>query len=149
VGSTFTVHLPRIAAAADVEDHTLAMQPAALTGSETVLVAEDEEVVRRLIAQTLGRLGYTVLIAENGAVAIDVLANAEVDLVLTDVVMPGKGGRELAAWVRKHRPGTRVVFMSGYDSGGGDGEPLDGPLLEKPFTAASLGAQVRAALDAA
>ncbi len=114
-----------------------------------MLLAEDEEVVRRLVAETLGRLGYTVLTAANGEEAVALLSE-EVDLVLTDVVMPGMGGRELAAHVRDRLPDTRVLFMTGYDSDSvrGEGAPaLDAPLLEKPFTAGALGEKVRAVLD--
>jgi len=148
-GAAFTVYLPRFEAEALEARAEERMQQATLGGSETILVVEDEEVVRRLVAETLGRLGYTVLVAESGEEAVAKLGDASVDLVLTDVVMPGMGGRLLAAWVREHLPETGVVFMSGYDSesDGGGALPVDAPLLEKPFTAGALAAKTRAVLD--
>ena len=122
-------------------------------GCETVLLAEDEQLVRQLVAETLERLGYSVLAAANGVEALEQLDahDGSVDLLLTDVVMPGMNGRELAKLVRERRPETRVLFMTGYaeDAVTSDGVLQPGAeLLEKPFAAADLGAKVRAVLDA-
>jgi CheY-like chemotaxis protein len=100
----------------------------------------------------LGSLGYFVIAVANGAEALEHLDAhpGDVDLLLTDVVMPGMNGRDLAAIVRKRCPATRVLFMSGYaeDAVASHGVLQPGTaLLEKPFTAASLGTTVRAVLD--
>ena len=100
----------------------------------------------------LERLGYSVLVASNGAEALERLDEHEgrVDLLLTDVVMPGMSGRELAGIVRRRCPHARVLFMSGYaeDAVASHGVLQQGAqLLEKPFTATNLGAKVRAVLD--
>ena len=154
-GTTFTVYFQRfdaepVGVQIDAVDQPLEL----LTGVETVLIAEDEQIVRQLVAQMLGRLGYSVIAVANGAEALQQLEEhaGGIDLLLTDVVMPGMNGRELAAAVRERCPTTRVLFMSGYaeDSGASHGVLQPGTeLLEKPFTATSLGTIVRAALDAA
>ena len=151
-GTTFTVYLPRFDSEPETERVETVQPLESPTGVETVLVAEDEQVVRQLVAEMLGRLGYVVLSAANGAEALQRLDDhpGDVDLLLTDVVMPGMNGRDLAAIVRERCPATRVLFMSGYaeDAVASDGVLQPGTaLLEKPFTAASLGTSVRAALD--
>jgi two-component system cell cycle sensor histidine kinase/response regulator CckA len=153
-GTTFTVYLPRFDSEPGVEVVDEAEPLPVLTGAETVLIAEDEQVVRHLVAEMLGRLGYSVIVAANGAEALERLEehSGDIDLLLTDVVMPGMSGRDLAAVVRKRRPETRVLFMSGYaeDAVASHGVLQPGTaLLEKPFTALSLGTIVRAVLDAA
>jgi CheY-like chemotaxis protein len=98
----------------------------------------------------LAGFGYSVIATANGAEALEQLDehSGEIDLLLTDVVMPGMSGRDLAAIVRERCPDTRVIFMSGYtDDAAGVLQP-GRELLEKPFTATSLGTIVRAALDA-
>jgi PAS domain S-box-containing protein len=152
-GTTFTVYLPRF----DTESEEIA--PAddeepldSLMGVETVLIAEDEQVVRHLVAELLGRLGYSVIAASNGAEALELIDahTGDIDLLLTDVVMPGMSGRDLAASVRERCPDTRVLFMSGYaeEAVANHGVLQPGTaLLEKPFTAVSLGTIVRAVLD--
>jgi two-component system, cell cycle sensor histidine kinase and response regulator CckA len=152
-GTTFTVYLPRFEAAAPVAESE-PVEPLEAGGTEIVLLAEDEQVVRRLVKEMLERLGYSVLVASNGAEALERLEEHEgrVDLLLTDVVMPGMSGRELAGVVRRRCPDARVLFMSGYaeDAVASHGVLQPGAqLLEKPFTATSLGAKVRAVLDAA
>ena len=106
--------------------------------SEGILVVDDEDGVRHWIGRVLSRAGYHVLQAGNGSAALDVLrAHApRIDLVLTDVFMPGRGGRDLAMAVRESYPQIPLVFMSGvtedFGEGGGFG---DGAVfLEKPFT---------------
>ncbi|HUH12410.1 MAG TPA: response regulator [Longimicrobiales bacterium] len=109
---------------------------------EGILVVDDEDAVRRWVARVLTRGGYHVLEAGNGSAALDVLkAHApRVDLVLTDVFMPGRGGRDLAMAVRGIYPQLRLVFMSGvtedFGEGGGFGEGA--VFLEKPFTEEEL-----------
>ncbi len=159
-GSRFDVRLPRLpgsrtpsSTAPAVEP--LVARPVALPpgGNETVLLAEDEPVVRRLVESILRRLGYTVLAAANGEQALALLAAHEgkVDLLLSDVVMPGLSGRELAEHVAALRPEVRVLLVSGYhqDSVLHDGvERQRVAFLPKPFTPAALALRVRAVLDA-
>lgn len=108
------------------------------SGLEGILVVDDEDGVRHWIARVLSRAGYQVLQAGNGAAAVDVLrAHApRIGLVLTDVFMPGRGGRDLAIVVRESYPQIPLVFMSGvtedFGEGGGFGD--DAVFLEKPFT---------------
>jgi two-component system cell cycle sensor histidine kinase/response regulator CckA len=153
-GTTFTVYLPRFDGQPVEVDVVDADEPlVSLAGVETVLIAEDEQVVRQLVAEMLGRFGYSVIAAANGAEALEQLDEhaGDIDLLLTDIVMPGMNGRDLAAIVRERCPETRVLFMSGYpgDAVASHGALQPGTeLLEKPFTATSLGTIVRAALDA-
>jgi two-component system cell cycle sensor histidine kinase/response regulator CckA len=151
-GSTFCVYLP----AADAEAAPLVLQPTASAttldaGTETILVVEDEPSVRSLVARVLRRQGYRVFEASEAAEALDLLADPpHIDLLLTDVVLPGMGGPELAAMVQQVAPRLKVLFMSGYTRDAAILSGRVGPgvtLLEKPFTPASLARQVREVLD--
>jgi PAS domain S-box-containing protein len=151
-GTAFTVYLPRFESAPDSQSRPEAGKVPDARGTETVLLAEDEQVVRRLVHEMLERLGYSVIPASNGAEALEQLDEHDgpIDLLVTDVVMPGMSGRELAGIVRERRPDTRVLFMSGYaeDAIASHGVLQPGTaLLEKPFTASGLGEMVRAVLD--
>ncbi len=117
----------------------------------TVLVAEDDPAVRGFVCTVLAQAGFEVVPAPDGRAAGDLFAAAPArfDLVLTDVIMPHALGTELAARVRRARPGVPVLFMSAFPGGAGvapDPLPSDEPLLEKPFTVADLLLAVRAAL---
>jgi CheY-like chemotaxis protein len=146
-GSAFEVLLPMAEGAAS---RPPAEAPTAPRGSETVLLVEDEAPLRRLIREVLTESGYDVVEAADGEEALRVCrereaASQRVDLILSDVVMPGMGGRQLAQQVRRTWPGARVLLMSGYDD-----DAIAGPdamVLGKPFTAAVLAARVREALD--
>jgi CheY-like chemotaxis protein len=123
-----------------------------LRGLETVLVVEDQDVVRELAVDLLSDLGYTVMEAKDGMVALDLCRSyrGKVHVLLTDVIMPKLGGRELAARVRELHPETRVLYMSGYEDGmiahhGVLEEGID--LMSKPFTEASLAKDIRKVLD--
>jgi two-component system cell cycle sensor histidine kinase/response regulator CckA len=119
-------------------------------GTESVLLAEDNPAIRELAARTLREAGYRVTEAEDGAQARE-LAEAHgstVDLLITDVVMPGQTGRELAAALRRSRPSLPVVFMSGYSDVAGDGHDPADPFLAKPFAPDDLRRAARQALDA-
>jgi len=146
-GTTFTVLLP----ACDEEAAVPASGagPGAVTGTETVLVVEDQETVRELVSEMLGEVGYRVLTASGADEALGV--TDPYDLVLTDVVMPGMSGVQLAARLRESHPELRVILTSGYASetvlGGLD--PREARFLQKPFTSGELTAAVRAALDEA
>jgi putative two-component system response regulator len=121
--------------------------------AQTVLLVDDRAAMRSFIRRVLERDGYQVVEAGSPATAIDIAASASppVDLLLTDIVMPGLDGRALAARVTADRPGTRVLFMSGYSPGELpelDFEPVQAELLQKPFTPDQLTRVVRSVLDA-
>ncbi len=149
-GTVFRITLPRVfeqpgALAAPSE-------PATTPGSETILLVEDEDVVRDLTRRVLERQGYTVLACPDGPAAI-ALAEAEereIDLLLTDVVMPGMRGYEVAKRVARSRPKIRILFMSGYAEETLVGRPAlsEHALIEKPFAVDALARRVREALDA-
>jgi len=149
-GTVVTVHLPRV----PDEDAGAADADAAGVGEgrgETVLVAEDEPALRALVALVLREHGYTVLEAGSGDEALRVAARHDgpLDLLLTDVVMPGMGGPELAAALRARQPGVRTLFVSGYpDREEGGAAPLDtGEFVPKPFSPEALVRKVRHVLD--
>jgi CheY-like chemotaxis protein len=121
-------------------------------GTESILLAEDDESVRRFVEAVLEAAGYTVYAAESGVAALERLESlhAPPDLLLTDVIMPGMDGRVLAQEVIRRAPGIRLVFMSGYAEVTAD---LPGPqsfdfrLIKKPFTAEELLKKVREILE--
>ena len=141
-GSTFCVLLPLAAAAFDDGAGDPADRPSVgKVASRRILVVEDEAAVRSLTARVLERAGHTVMQAANGLEALALLDERadEVDLVLTDLVMPEMGGRELRAALRRRYPRIPVVFMSGYDEDRALAEGEDGvQFLPKPFTPAAL-----------
>ena len=147
-GTTFRIHLPMASseAHAHVEPTTTVVG-----GHETVLLVEDESVVRNLTSRILRRLGYVVLEAEDGSSALRLAAAHEggIDLLLTDIVMPGASGREVAQQVTALHGAVRVLYMSGYTDGeiSHDGTLEPGSLfLQKPFTCDTLARMVRDAL---
>lgn len=121
-------------------------------GPRTVLVAEDEPGVRLPVRRILASHGYRVLEAEDGAAALRIAQGHEgaIDLLLTDVVMPGMNGDELARRMRSVRSGIRVVFMSGYSTEAVATHGVLSPgaaFLQKPFTIEELVDRLRDALD--
>jgi len=152
-GTTITVLLPR--ADAPVAGLERAEAPAAAAGgSETVLVVEDEELVRAVIREILEDAGYIVLGARHGRQALELAAayDGPIDLLVTDLVMPELGGRELAGELARTRPATGVVFMSGYPDDAAVAHGVLDPgaaFLQKPFTHDELASKVRAVLDGA
>ena len=114
LGTTFKLYFPLVSAS--VENAVRPRPNAAAKPNEVVLVAEDERMVREIMARTLRECGYTVLEAADGKEALEVLeARAgQVSLVIADVVMPGLGGREMASRLAKHWPQVPVLFTSGY-----------------------------------
>ena len=152
-GTTVEVLLPRVdeseeAAAADSSG--LETEPC---GSETILVVEDEEPVRRVAREALERGGYRVFEARDGAEALAMMRRhqEDVDLVLTDVVMPRMGGVALVDQLREELPKLRTLFMSGYANRAASSEPFlpaGAALLEKPFGPREIAKKVREALDA-
>jgi len=152
-GSTFKVYLPRVDGASEEAASTTPL-PLGVRGTETILLVEDEEAVRELIRTVLTQHGYDVLAASDPQQAEEIVADTqrEIHMLLTDVVMPGMSGRQLAARVTARRPGIRVLFMSGYtDNVITNGGMLEKGLafLQKPFTPATLMDRVRGVLNQA
>jgi two-component system cell cycle sensor histidine kinase/response regulator CckA len=150
-GSTFKVYLPKAeeSGTAVVE---AAVQPVDLSGTETILLAEDEEIVRGLAIEALEMYGYRVLAASSGHSALKLAAEhaAEISLLITDVVMPTMSGHELATELRKTLPDIKVLYMSGYTDNsivhyGVLDEGVE--LLQKPFSTFELAQRVRALLN--
>ena len=150
-GSSFRIFLPMAEEAAERPAAGIRIEPAP-RGRETILLAEDEPQVRDLIHRVLDRLGYTVLEASDGVEGLDLALKheGEIDLLLTDVVMPRLGGVELADRLRKRDPRIGVLYISGHaeDAQAPPGMPGPLPLLAKPFFPDELAGQVRAVLDA-
>jgi len=152
-GTTMRVYLPRVDDPADPIEHSSEAPPESLRGSETILLVEDEAPVRSVTRQLLERNGYTVLEAADGRTALSLINGEQdrvhVDLLLTDVIMPGMSGRELADQMKARRPQLRVLFMSGYTD---DAVVRHGMLepglayLEKPFRPPVLLRKVREVL---
>ena len=152
-GTTIELLLPRAPAAPATPARTPAtpVSEGGKRGSETVLVVEDEEAVRQLAVQSLERHGYRVLAAPGGEEALRLAGayDGAIHLLLSDVVMPGMKGPELAARLRALRPGIRVVLMSGYAADVVTGDDLkEATLVSKPFSSAAISRVVRQALDA-
>jgi CheY-like chemotaxis protein len=151
-GSSFTIALPQATSTVEIAAEQ-SEEPALPTGSETVLLAEDNEVVRALAARILRDLGYTVREAPDGAAAMAVAEGLErgaIHLLLTDLVMPQLNGRELFRRLSARRPGLKAIFISGYADDVLSGQaPLEREvaLLHKPFSPARLARLVREVLD--
>jgi PAS domain S-box-containing protein len=151
VGTTFRLYLPRAVAG------TNAIEAQAVTapergGRETVLVVEDNAGLRRVAARQLKELGYRLLEAESGPTALTVLESETVDLLFTDIVMPGgMSGYDLAREALSRRPALKVVLTSGFPEvklNGNGGPPLSMRLLTKPYRKADLARTLREVLDA-
>jgi CheY-like chemotaxis protein len=150
-GTTFTVYLP----AADNFDtpQSANLSLTALPGGkETILLVEDEDIVRRLIAKVLQDAGYTVLEAANGEQALSLIKNknASVHLLLTDMIMPKMNGRELAKKFRLLYPQSRIIYMSGYvEDENIRAEIAQGcAFLQKPVSHTVILHKIRKVLDA-
>ncbi len=151
VGTTIKVYLPRIQKTSEQDDAGDAQVDA--RGTETILLVEDEAPLRAIASRALTSRGHTVLQAADGESALRLLQEHRdpIHLLLTDVVLPRMGGRELAERVRAMRPELRVLFVSGYTDDVILQHRLlehDIMLLQKPFTIAGLAQKVREALDA-
>jgi len=152
-GTVFTIYFPRVDEPSEAHGDS-PVSLAAVGGSETILLVEDEESVRQLVRETLEARGYVVLEAADGSAALAVAASHQsaIHLVITDVVMPGLNGHELVAQVLKARPGIKVLYLSGYAQ-----DAFAAPLtaedqkafLQKPFTLQSLFRKVREVLGPA
>jgi PAS domain S-box-containing protein len=149
-GTVFSIYLPISARAAGERSAEPPM--GAVRGTETVLLVEDDDAVRSFARLLLCEFGYNVLAASHAAEAIRIIGShsGPVHLLLTDVIMPGMSGSEMAEQVQRLRPGIKVLFMSGYVRN----ETVDRTILasglrfiQKPFTSDTLGHAIRAALD--
>jgi PAS domain S-box-containing protein len=151
-GTTFNIYLPRIDGDAVGEEHESAA-PVIKRGTETVLLVEDEDMLRSLARNLLEMNGYTVLEAAQGEAALELADQTpgEIHLLLTDVVMPGINGRMLADKLKAQRPELRTMFMSGYTGQRVGEKAILEPgsiFLQKPFTREQLARKVREALEA-
>jgi two-component system cell cycle sensor histidine kinase/response regulator CckA len=149
-GTTFYVYLPRVKESAE-ELSPAQSQPNDAGGCETVLLVEDEESVRELVRLTLASRGYQVLEAENGESGLRIAESFKehIDILITDVVMPGIGGRELARKLLLLRPAISVLYLSGYTEDAVVTRGALGPrtaFLQKPFTLQNLAKKVREVL---
>jgi two-component system, cell cycle sensor histidine kinase and response regulator CckA len=152
VGSVFHIDLPAVDSEPDEADQPV-LENSTVAGRETILVVEDEAAVLGFAAQLLERNGYTVLRAAAGDEAIEIARTypARIDLLFSDVVMPGLTGQETAEAVGSMRPETRHLLASGYSdelNTQRGAAPLEVPFIEKPYSAASLLKAVRQAIDA-
>ncbi len=148
-GSRFAVWIP---VSVGAEEREVRPPEVAPRGAEAVLVVDDEPVVRLVAAGALSRLGYRVFEAVDGGVALEQFGDrlTEIDLLLTDVLMPNLGGIDLARAFRARRPDLPIVFMSGFsgrDTEWSGEEAQLGPMLPKPFTRVGLADIVRDRLD--
>jgi signal transduction histidine kinase len=153
-GTTFKVFLPRIDEPLADEVAATAQRGAAPRGAETVLLADDEAPILKVAKRILEGAGYTVIAASDGAEAVKVAAahKGTIDLLVTDMVMPHLGGRQVADKLRAERPGLRVLYLSGYTDTAAARQGLMEPgaeFLQKPFATDSLVRRVREVLDAA
>jgi two-component system, cell cycle sensor histidine kinase and response regulator CckA len=149
-GSTFKVYLPRVDAPAQAP--STPREAKTLAGTETILLAEDDEILRRLTKGLLEKSGYRVLEAEHATSALAAARahQGTIHLLLADVVMPGASGRDLARQLAEFRPDTKVLYVSGYTDEAIVHHGMLEPglnFLPKPFTPAALARKVREVLD--
>ena len=149
-GTAFTIYLPRVDEPCDVPGLSQP-SPSSAGGSETIMLVEDEESVRQLVRETLESRGYRVLEAANGQTALALAAEHKYDLhlVITDVVMPGLSGHELAQQLLTVRPALKVLYLSGYAQDAFPPSESHKAFLQKPFTLQSLARKVREVLGPA
>jgi len=149
-GTTFRIYLPRVEEAVEPAGPAR-ISPSQAGGSETVLLVEDEESVRQLVRETLVSKGYKILEADNGETALQIASDyaGKIDMLITDVVMPGMSGRELSARMCASYPQTKVLYLSGYTEDAIVHEGVLDPgtaFLQKPFTLQMLSRKVREVL---
>ena len=151
-GTTFKIYLPRVDEPLEDWGEMVVEGTELPRGSETILIVEDFEEVRQLAAEVLERQGYKVLEAANGKETLDVCEKHEgqIHLMVTDVVMPGMSGRELADRIKSFHPEMKVLYTSGYadDTIVHYGVRRDGVnYIQKPFTMEGLARKVREVID--
>jgi len=150
-GTTFRIYLPQCTEAASPA-HPPQSPASEVKGNETILLVEDQEAIREVTVEYLGRLGYDVLAASDGEEALRIAETETktIQLLVTDVVMPNMGGPELAARIAQLYPGTKVLFMSGYPDRAirqHEGLSEDAEILQKPFSLKKLASKARSLLD--
>jgi two-component system, cell cycle sensor histidine kinase and response regulator CckA len=149
-GTAFSIYLPRDAKAHAEPEVEAPTNEAVVDECKTILVVEDEEALRRVTHRILVNAGYDVLLAASGEEALEVFrANPDIDLVMTDVIMPGMSGKDLVSALRERRPDVRSFYTSGYaeDIIAQRGELREGEvLLQKPFDPPSLLSKIRCEL---
>ena len=148
-GTTFKLYFPAITA--PLENPVEHSMPTARPTGQTILIVEDEAMIRGNVRECLQQLGYRVLEAENGEAALQVCddSNGKIDLVLTDLVMPGMGGYELAGQLAKRHPAVQMLFMSGYTEDSAARREIlsqGSAFLQKPFSVADLSSAIHYAL---
>ena len=151
-GTTFNIYFPIGGETSLDKKAAETMADGDLRGSETILLTEDNEQVREISCAILEEQGYRVFLADRGSEALEILDEQDgaVDLLLTDIVMPGMNGRELYEKAVEKYPGLKVLFMSGYSEEviAHDGVMDDGiNFIKKPFTVQVLAAKVREVLE--
>jgi DNA-binding response OmpR family regulator len=150
-GSVFTVYLPLLEEGREVPEPR--KEEVSFTGgSETLLVAEDNEMLRNMTKETLESAGYRVIVAEDGKAAVALFREhrAHIALLILDLMMPGKRGLEAYEEIRKEAPGMKALFVTGYSQSDVEREEIDRrdlPLLIKPYKPGEFLAKVRALLD--
>jgi two-component system cell cycle sensor histidine kinase/response regulator CckA len=151
-GSTFRIYLPRVEDTVDSVVPPLQATWASAEGSETILLVEDEECVRQLIRETLQCKGYKILEADRGDTALRIAAGhaGRIDLLISDVVLPGMAGKELGSKLLANNPNTKVLYLSGYTEEAIIHQGmLDAGVafLQKPFMLQALARKVRDVLN--
>jgi CheY-like chemotaxis protein len=152
VGTTFEIYFPALPGVEAEPETTQASPEPVRGGKETILVVEDEPVLRELVCEVLQNLNYRIIQAGSGHEALRVWDEFEgdIDLLLTDMVMPeGMNGRELAIQLKKRKPGLKVIFSSGYsrDNIGREFNESETNFLSKPYVPPQLARVVRECLD--
>jgi PAS domain S-box-containing protein len=150
-GTTVKIYLPRLTRSSDEQGADATEDSSQGEDGETILVAEDDGLLREYVSELLRELGYSVLSAPSAKAALAILAQTRrIDLLLTDIVMPGQNGRDLVKAARQVRPDLRVIYMTGYSRNAvvHQGRIEEGvELLQKPVSQADLAAKVREVLD--
>jgi len=148
VGSCFTLYFPRYVGEKASQDRMLKSSDS-VEGSETILVVDDEPSLRSLLNEMLTSHGYSVVLAERAEQAIEILKKHHVDLVLSDVIMPGMNGYKLAEYITEHYPGIKVQLASGYSDNTHNSEQreLHNNILNKPFERNKLLTRLRQVFD--
>lgn len=148
-GTTFKIFLPVVEAVTS-KPQTAELELKSDKGTEDIVLVEDDQAVKEMVEELLGRLGYNIRAVGNAPDALKILEKEKVDLLLTDVILPGLNGKELFSYARTLHPEIKVLYMSGYaDEIMGEGGVLDDDVafIQKPFTIDKLAAKVRTVLE--
>ena len=153
LGSTFRIYLPRVEETVDAVAPPAKTAPVSAEGSETILLVEDEESVRQLVREVLQSKGYKVLEADRGDTALRVAAAhaGRIDLLISDIVLPGMAGQELGKQLLANNPVTKVLYLSGYTEEAVVHQGMldaGAAFLQKPFMLQALARKVRDVLNA-